>query len=112
MDCVFCKIIHKEAPSEIVAESEDCIAFKDAHPKAPVHILIAPRIHIASVRELREQDRDLAGNLMLCARKIAEDHGIAASGYKLVINVGRGGGQLVDHLHLHLLGGWGEAPKD
>jgi histidine triad (HIT) family protein len=102
MDCVFCKIINKEIPTDFLHESDKIVAFADIHPKAPVHILVVPKEHINSVIEL--SDESLAGNLIMAARKIAQDKNF--DGYKLVFNVGRAGGQEVDHLHLHLLGGF------
>ncbi len=113
MDCIFCKIIKGEAPAEIIHQDENFVVFKDIHPKAPVHILIVPKKHIVSINHLEEVDKELMGELFLVAAKIAQVAGIRDSGYKLVFNVGRGGGQLVDHLHLHLLGGWkNEAQRD
>lgn len=106
-DCIFCKIAAKNLPSKIQYEDDDIIAFDDIHPKAPVHILIVPKRHLKSVNELREEDTELIGKAILVAQKLALDMGIAEAGYKLVFNVGRGGGQLVDHLHLHLLSGQG-----
>ena len=101
--CIFCKIARKEVPADIIYESENVIAFKDIEPKAPFHVLIIPKKHIASVKELKEEDKNLAGELILTAKKIAEQKGL--SGYKLVFNVGRDGGQIIDHIHLHLLAG-------
>lgn len=91
-------------PSDIVYEDEKVISFKDIHPKAPIHFLILPKKHIPSVDHLEEADKELVGNLFLTAKAIAKNRNI--NGYKLVINVGKEGGQLIDHLHLHLLGGW------
>ncbi|HDZ54146.1 MAG TPA: HIT domain-containing protein [Candidatus Nealsonbacteria bacterium] len=102
-ECLFCKIINKELPSEIVYEAEETIAFKDTHPKASVHILILPKKHILSVNHLTSEDKNLIGDLFLVAQKIAKEKDL--KGYKLAINVGKEGGQLIDHLHLHLLGG-------
>ena len=113
MDCIFCKIIKGEAPAEIIYQDENFIAFHDIHPKAPIHILIVPKKHVISVNHLKKEDKELTGELFLVASKIAHIAEIRDSGYKLVFNVGRGGGQLVDHLHLHLLGGWkSEAQRD
>ncbi len=106
MACIFCQIINKEAPAKIVYEDEKIIAFKDIHPVAPVHILVVPKRHIDSVEDLKEEDRELAGRLILVAKKVARQFSINKSGYKLVFNVGRGGGQIIDHIHLHLIGGW------
>jgi histidine triad (HIT) family protein len=103
MDCIFCKIIAKENPAEIVYEDKDFLAFKDAHPKADTHLLIIPKKHIESIKSLKQEEADLIGRLILTAKKIAEEKGL--SGYKLVFNVGREGGQIIDHIHLHLLAG-------
>lgn len=103
MDCIFCKIVNGEIPSEKVFENENVFAFLDINPKAKVHVLIVPKKHIESIKHLEEPDKILAGELFLAAKKIAKEKNL--EGYKLVINVGREGGQLVDHLHLHLLSG-------
>jgi histidine triad (HIT) family protein len=100
-DCLFCKIIRKEIPSEIIFENEQMISFKDIRPKAKVHFLVLPKKHIHSVRELQEEDKNLVGEMILTAQKIAEKQNL--TGYKLIFNVGRKGGQLVDHIHLHLV---------
>ncbi len=102
-NCIFCKIAKGEIDSAKVFENDKIVAFNDIKPKAKVHILIVPKKHIESVRHLEELDKELAGELFLAAQKIAKDKGL--EGYKLVINVGREGGQLVDHLHMHLLSG-------
>ncbi len=104
-DCIFCKIAKKEIPAEILFESNNVIAFKDVNPIAPVHVLVIPKKHIKSVAELQEEDASLMGEIILSARKIAEDLEISQNGYKLLIRVGKYGGQEVDHLHLHLIGG-------
>ncbi|GAG18461.1 unnamed protein product [marine sediment metagenome] len=106
-DCIFCKIAQGEIPADIVYKEEDFIVFRDIEPKAPVHILIIPKKHIVSVNHLEQEDKDLIGRLFLVTKKVAESIGLKEKGYKLVFNVGKGGGQTVDHLHLHLLGGWG-----
>lgn len=111
MDCLFCKIINREEEAEIVYEDEKFLAFKDVNPRAPLHILLIPKKHIPSIDYLQFEDRELIGELLLTAQKIARQEGIASSGYKLAFNVGRGGGQIIDHLHLHLLGGW-ESKKE
>lgn len=99
-DCLFCKIVAKELPSEIEYEDERFIAFHDIHPKSPLHVLIIPKKHIHSVDHLDQEDRELMGDLVLCAQKIAKNRGL--KGYQLHINVGREGGQIIDHLHMHL----------
>jgi histidine triad (HIT) family protein len=103
MDCLFCKIVNKDLPSEIVFENDEAVAIKDKYPKAPVHILIIPRRHIVSINYMEEGDKELVGILFLIAKQIAKEKKL--NGYKLLFNVGREGGQIVDHLHLHLLGG-------
>jgi len=104
-NCLFCKIINKEVPSEIVFEDEKFLVFKDINPQAPVHLLIIPKEHIESVDHLEEKDKELIGELFLITKKIARDQKVAKDGYRLVLNVGKKGGQTIDHLHLHLLGG-------
>lgn len=104
-DCIFCKIINHEIPADFVYEDKDIVAFYDIKPKAKTHILIVTRKHIDSINEIEEADTELIGRLFLVAKKIAKEEGISESGYRLVFNVGRGAGQAVFHLHLHLLGG-------
>lgn len=104
MDCLFCKISKNEIPSDVVYEDSDVKVFKDIHPKAPVHLLVIPKVHIQSIAHLESNHSDIIAKLMYTAKKVAEDMGLP--GYKLVFNVGREGGQEIDHLHLHLLGGW------
>jgi histidine triad (HIT) family protein len=102
-NCIFCKIAKGEIPSVKVFENKKIIAFNDINPKAKVHILVVPKKHIESVKHLEKIDGSLVAELIFAAQKIAKEKNL--SGYKLVINVGREGGQLVDHLHLHLLSG-------
>ena len=104
-DCLFCHIINKEIPSKLVYEDEKVLAFEDIKPQAPVHILIIPKKHLASLKEADENDQNLLGYLLLTARKIAQDKGLADSGFRLVINSGPDSGQEVYHLHVHLLAG-------
>ena len=101
--CIFCKIAKGEIPSAKVFENDQVVAFNDINPKAKVHILVVPKKHIESVKHLEKIDKNLVGGLIMAAQEIAKEKNL--SGYKLVINVGREGGQLVDHLHLHLLSG-------
>ncbi|ACZ61553.1 histidine triad nucleotide-binding protein [Dehalococcoides mccartyi] len=105
MSCIFCQIVKGEIPAQIVYKDEDLVTFKDINPQSPVHILIIPRRHIANLTELDEADTELAGKMILLAGKLAREMDISESGYRLVINSGREGGQVVNHLHLHLLGG-------
>ena len=105
MDCIFCKIVKKEIPADIVFEDEEIIAFKDIRPIAPVHILIIPQRHIESINDLKEEDAALAGKMILAGKKIAQDLQTAEKGYKLLFRVGQWGGQEVGHIHLHVIGG-------
>jgi histidine triad (HIT) family protein len=102
-DCLFCRIARGEIPAKLVAETDDCVAFRDINPQAPVHVLVIPRRHVASLDAL--DDGALLGKIGLLAAEIARREGIAATGYRAVINNGSDGGQTVGHLHLHLLGG-------
>jgi histidine triad (HIT) family protein len=104
-ECIFCRIIAGEVPADTVYQDEDFLAFRDVLPKAPVHVLVVPKVHITSVAELTDDQRDIAGGLIMVARNVAEKEGIAGTGYRLIINCGPEGGQVVSHLHLHLLGG-------
>lgn len=104
-NCIFCKIIYREIPSDIVFENERIIVFKDIRPAAPIHLLIVPKKHLVSVNNIEVEDKDLVGELFLIAKEVADKQGILNQGYRLVINVGKNAGQVVDHLHLHLLGG-------
>lgn len=106
-DCIFCKISKKELPATLVHEDDDIIVFNDLHPKAPVHLLLVPRKHIDSVNRLCDDDVALIGRMVCLASQIAKNAG-TGEGYKLLFNVGRKGGQIVDHIHLHLMGGWKE----
>jgi histidine triad (HIT) family protein len=104
-ECIFCRIVAGEVPSEVVYQDKDFLAFRDILPKAPTHVLIIPKTHITSVAELTEGQQKLAGHLIIIAKNLAEKEGIAKKGYRLVINCGPEGGQIVPHLHLHLIGG-------
>ena len=103
--CIFCKIVSGEIKGDVVYRDEHVTAFRDLHPVAPTHILIVPNKHIDSVGTLEDADAKLAGQLLLTARKLAEQEGIAESGYRLISNTGKDGGQTVFHLHVHLIGG-------
>lgn len=100
-DCLFCKIRDKELPSDIVFEDADCVAFRDKFPKAPTHVLFIPKVHVDSILTMDEQAKDIPGMLILKAKQFAEEKNIP--GYTLVFHVGREGGQIIDHLHLHLM---------
>ncbi len=101
---IFKRIIDREVPADIVYEDEQCIAFRDINPQAPTHVLVVPKKDIASLSEAQPEDEPLLGHLLLVARNLARQLQLS-EGYRLVINVGRHGGQTVDHLHLHVLGG-------
>lgn len=104
-NCLFCKIIEGEIPSDKVYENEHIFAFRDIDPKAPTHILIIPKEHIATTNDLNESHKSIIGEIMLTAKQLAEEEGIAESGYRTVFNCNKDGGQAVYHIHLHLLGG-------
>ncbi len=104
-DCIFCKIAEKQIPSKLVHEDDQAVAFEDINPQAPTHVLVIPRRHVASIAELNAADAGLLSHLMLTGAKIAKQKGIADSGYRLVVNTGKNGGQTVFHLHVHVLGG-------
>ena len=104
-DCLFCKIVNRELPAEVVFEDDDLVAFNDISPQAPTHILIIPKAHVATVNDLTENEIDLPGRLVLRARALAGEKGIADSGYRLIMNCNSEGGQTVYHIHMHLLGG-------
>ncbi len=105
MDCVFCKIAAGEIPGALVYTDSEILAFRDINPVAPTHILIIPRRHIASLVELPDTDLPLTARMVKLANDLAKKEGIAEKGYRLVINSGREGAQLVPHLHMHLIGG-------
>ncbi len=104
-DCLFCKIAAGTIPSEILFQDEVCVAFRDISPQAPVHILVIPRKHFASLDEADADQKETLGHLLLTAAEIARTKGIAEDGYRIVINTNDNGGQTVFHLHVHLLGG-------
>ena len=104
-DCLFCRIANKTIPSSIVYEDDQILAFNDINPQAPTHILLIPKDHFASLNEVPDEKKDLLGQLLLKARQIAEDQGLAQSGYRIVLNTQRDSGQEVFHIHFHLLGG-------
>ncbi len=105
MECVFCQIVAGKLPSDIVYQDEEVIAFRDINPQSPTHVLIIPKKHISSLAGLAEGEASLMGHMVNIANQLAKKEGVAQSGYRLVVNCGQEGGQLVPHLHLHLLGG-------
>lgn len=104
-ECIFCQIVAQKIPARLVYEDDDLVAFEDIKPQAPVHILIIPREHFPSLNEVPEEKKSILGQALLVARQIAEEKGIATSGYRIVLNTARDSGQEVFHLHFHLLGG-------
>jgi histidine triad (HIT) family protein len=108
--CRFCEIIKGERKADFVYEDDTLVVFKDIYPAAPVHLLVVPRKHIRSINDLEEEDLGILQKMFLKAKNIAQDQGIADKGYKLLINVERGGGQVIFHLHMHLFGGWRDKP--
>jgi histidine triad (HIT) family protein len=104
-DCLFCKIIAKTIPATIVHEDDQVLAFRDISPKAPTHILIIPKKHIATLNDIENDDKNLLGHMITTAKQLAKADGLADDGYRLVINCNEDGGQTVFHIHLHLLGG-------
>jgi histidine triad (HIT) family protein len=105
MDCIFCRIVEKSQPADIVYEDDALIAFKDIRPKSDIHVLLLPKAHIPTVNDLDEHHVTLMGRLFLTAKKLAAQWSLVEPGYRLRVNVGRGGGQIIDHLHMHLLSG-------
>ncbi|MCL5407255.1 MAG: histidine triad nucleotide-binding protein [Patescibacteria group bacterium] len=104
-NCLFCRISNGEIPTKFEYEDDEIAAFADINPKAPVHILIVPKKHIPSIAEVTDEDTELLGKMIMVAKKLAEVKGIANTGYRLVFNTRKHAGQIVDHIHLHLLGG-------
>lgn len=105
-DCLFCKIAHGQMNTEFIFENDSLVVFRDINPHAPVHLLIVPKRHIRSINDLDTGDNDILAEMMMIAKEMAKKENVNASGYKLLFNVEKGGGQVIFHLHLHLLGGW------
>jgi histidine triad (HIT) family protein len=104
-DCLFCKIVDGGLPADIVYENDSLVAFRDIDPKAPTHILLIPRRHVATMNDLQAGDESLVGDLFLTAARLAADEGLADDGYRVVMNCNAAAGQSVFHIHLHLMGG-------
>jgi len=104
-DCLFCKILAGEIPAELVYESDTAVAFRDINPKAPVHVLVIPREHIATINDIEDDHRAIIGSLYTAAKEIAAAEGIAEDGYRAVMNCNESAGQSVFHIHLHVMGG-------
>jgi histidine triad (HIT) family protein len=105
-NCIFCKIIKGESSANIVYQDKDIVVFHNIKPSAPIHVLMVPTEHIESVNTLEKRHSAVLSKMMFKAKEVAQSLGIRDSGYKLIINVGRGGGQVIPHLHIHLIGGW------
>ncbi len=110
-ECIFCDIVAGKVPAEKVYEDSSILAFNDINPQAPIHILIVPKDHIGSVVDIDNNHIDILGKLILAAKKVAENQNIAEKGFRIIVNSGKDGGQLIEHLHLHLLGGKHLGPK-
>ena len=108
-DCIFCKIVAGQIPSRKIYEDDDVFAFHDIHPVAPVHFMIIPKAHVASLADCDDSHRDVLGKILLLAPRLAREQGLT-DGFRTVINTGKGGGQEVFHLHVHIIGGSGPRP--
>ena len=104
-DCLFCKIVAGELSADVVFEDDDLLAFRDISPQSPTHVLVIPKRHIPTLNDLQDDDAELVGKLVLRARHLAREQGVADAGYRLVSNCNQAAGQTVYHLHLHLMGG-------
>ena len=105
-DCTFCSILSGDIPTEFLFENDRVVVFKDIRPIAPTHLLIVPKKHVRSINDLKDDDATIVSEMILVAKNTAQKVSVAKSGYKLFFNVERGGGQVIFHLHLHLIGGW------
>jgi histidine triad (HIT) family protein len=105
-NCIFCRIAGGELPTDFLYEDEQIVVFKDIRPAAPIHLLVVPRRHIRSINDLTEGDREIISEVFMVAKQMAAECSVAETGYKLLFNVEKGGGQEIFHLHLHLIGGW------
>jgi histidine triad (HIT) family protein len=104
-DCIFCKIAKKRIEADIIYKDEKVIAFLDINPKAPIHILVIPKTHIENINKVQKENQELLGHMILIAQRIAQNKKISQDGYRLVFNTNKNSGQIVDHLHLHIVGG-------
>jgi len=105
-DCLFCNISKGQTATEFLFENDTLVVFKDINPHAPVHLLIVPKKHIRGINDLMDDDHSILSEMIMTARDMATEVGVSQSGYKLLFNVEKGGGQVIFHLHLHLIGGW------
>ena len=104
--CTFCRIVNKETDTRFLYENDKLVVFKDINPHAPVHLLIVPKKHIRSINDLEDEEREIVSEIVMVAKEMAKQQGVSKSGYRIFFNVERGGGQVIFHLHLHLIGGW------
>lgn len=104
-DCLFCKIINKEIPANIVFENENILAFEDIEPQAPIHLLIIPKKHIATINDIEPQDKNICGDILLAAKEIANTMNVDSSGFRIIFNTNEDAGQTVFHIHMHFLAG-------
>ena len=104
-DTIFSKIINREIPAEILYEDEDVLAFRDVSPQAPVHFLVIPKLEIPTINDIQSNQAELIGKMVLAAKQVASEQGVAEDGYRLVMNCNENGGQTVFHIHMHVLGG-------
>jgi len=104
--CKFCQIVNRETATQFLYENDLLVVFKDINPHAPVHLLIVPKKHIRSINDLTDEHQEIVANIIMVAKEMAKQQGISKSGYRIFFNVERGGGQVIFHLHLHLIGGW------
>ena len=105
-DCLFCRIVNGETDTEFLYETDTLVVFRDIHPQAPVHLLIVPKKHIRGINDLEDEDQAIVADLIMAAKEMARQKSVNKSGYRILFNVEKGGGQLIFHLHLHLIGGW------
>lgn len=105
-DCLFCRIVNGEIPTDFLYKDDTLVVFRDINPQAPVHLLIVPTAHIRSINDLTDSDKPIISEMMMVAKEMAKKEGVSKSGYRIFINVEKGGGQLIFHLHMHLVGGW------
>ena len=106
MECTFCRIVSGKSSTRFLFENDQVVVFKDINPHAPVHLLIVPKMHIRSINDLNDDEREIVSEMIMVAKQMAKKMAVYKSGYRLVFNVERGGGQVIFHLHLHLIGGW------
>lgn len=105
-DCLFCRIVNGETDTDFLYETDTLVVFRDIHPQAPVHLLIVPKKHIRSINDLADEDQTIVADLIIAAKEMARQKSVNKSGYRIYFNVEKGGGQLIFHVHLHLVGGW------